>query len=115
MSVHPCCQFASRSAACSTRRQRTTQAGPLSSSFLSRLRELARWLAPAAVLALLPKCPLCLAAYVAPRNRRQPLAASRDSGANVASDPVQRVPAAYRNPITAANDRPTRSALGRAQ
>ena len=32
---------------------------------LQRGLEMARWLAPSATLALLPKCPACVAAYVA--------------------------------------------------
>ncbi|HWX18286.1 MAG TPA: hypothetical protein VN578_00120 [Candidatus Binatia bacterium] len=45
-----------------------TRAGDSARRPVSRLRrggELAGWLVPSAALALLPKCPLCLAAYVA--------------------------------------------------
>jgi Flp pilus assembly protein TadB len=32
---------------------------------VSRLHELARWIAPGAALAIVPKCPACIAAYIA--------------------------------------------------
>ena len=35
------------------------------SSALQRVRELAKWAGPGAVLFLMPKCPACVAAYVA--------------------------------------------------
>jgi hypothetical protein len=35
------------------------------STWLRRAREVAGWLIPGALLALIPKCPICLAAYVA--------------------------------------------------
>ena len=35
------------------------------STWLRRAREVAGWLVPGALLALMPKCPLCLVAYVA--------------------------------------------------
>jgi len=47
MSTHTCCQ-------------KPGQAG-----WRGRIRKVAGWLLPGTVLALMPKCPMCLAAYVA--------------------------------------------------
>ncbi len=55
MNVRHCCQFNTR-AGDNTRRP---------ASGLCRVGEIAGWIVPSAMLALLPKCPICLAAYVA--------------------------------------------------
>jgi len=43
----------------------TTRAGVRPRPFFRRLRDAAGWVVPGAVLVLLPKCPVCIAAYVA--------------------------------------------------
>lgn len=50
MSTHRCCVAAT---------------GVQRSTFLRRCLDIAEWIVPGAILALLPKCPLCLAAYLA--------------------------------------------------
>jgi hypothetical protein len=55
MNSHPCCQSKPRADGGVARR----------SPRLRRLRELAGVLLPGTLLALMPKCPMCLAAYVA--------------------------------------------------
>jgi Flp pilus assembly protein TadB len=55
VNAHPCCQI-------------KTRAGENSRRLASRWRRVgtvAGWIVPSATLALLPKCPMCVAAYVA--------------------------------------------------
>jgi len=40
-------------------------AGKTAPSLVRRVSDLLRWMIPAALLAILPKCPLCIAAYIA--------------------------------------------------
>ena len=55
MNVHPCCQV--KTGAGDNARRPT--------SWLCRGGEIAGWIVPGVTLALLPKCPACVAAYVA--------------------------------------------------
>lgn len=58
MSPHPCCRAGGAAATASQ-----TNAAPV--RFIRRIRNAAGWIAPTVGLALLPKCPLCVAAYLA--------------------------------------------------
>ena len=66
MSVHPCCEVRQGGFEGKLAKMRRRDGNQeRQSSFLRRLLDFSGWLLPGAALALLPKCPLCLAAYIA--------------------------------------------------
>jgi hypothetical protein len=62
--AHPCCEGVST---CSSRtaEARVALGDPRAPTFVRRSLDLAGWIVPSGILALLPKCPACLIAYFA--------------------------------------------------
>jgi hypothetical protein len=68
VNAHLCCQVAERGPTMSylaTTEARVTDSSPWSATLLRRCFYVVRLLIPGAILALLPKCPVCIAAYFA--------------------------------------------------
>ena len=64
MSAHRCCEVAAQGSGRKTIVGRIADGRPNAFTFVRRCPDIAGWVVPGAVLALLPKCPACLAAYV---------------------------------------------------
>ena len=66
MSSHLCCEIKQGGQENKRARVRKEDRSPKQSrSFFERFKNFAGWLLPSATLILLPKCPLCLAGYIA--------------------------------------------------
>jgi hypothetical protein len=65
VNVPCCCQFASGSSVLKAARARITHGGPARPSLARRCVDFGGWIVPTGILALLPKCPACIAAYFA--------------------------------------------------
>jgi hypothetical protein len=63
VSTHHCCEAAPTDSDCAPAAGRPNDPGRPRAR--ARWLELARWALPGTVLALLPKCPMCIAAYIA--------------------------------------------------
>jgi len=64
MNAHSCCEITASDSAPKTMAARTTNV-ETPPSFARRYLDVAEWIIPGAILAILPKCPGCLAAYIA--------------------------------------------------
>ena len=65
MSVHRCCKGAAGSSGTEPPAAWTADGRPKALTFARRCLDIAGWMVPGAILSLLPKCPACLAAYIA--------------------------------------------------
>jgi len=61
MKANRCCNMASRDASHETTKDRIRVSNPQRPTLVRRLLENAGWMVPGAILALLPKCPVCVA------------------------------------------------------
>jgi hypothetical protein len=65
MKEHGCCAVAASGSGRPTIAARNSDVDRQTRKFVRRLLDIAGWIIPGAILALLPKCPACLAAYFA--------------------------------------------------
>jgi len=65
MKDHRCCTVAVSGSGRKTIAARNSEADRQTRKLVRRFRDIAGWIIPGAILILLPKCPACLAAYVA--------------------------------------------------
>ena len=65
MNTHRCCEVAANDSRSEPFAAPTTDGEPPPLTFARRCLDIAGWMVPGATLALLPKCPACLAAYMA--------------------------------------------------
>jgi len=65
VSGHGCCECVLTSSTPRTTTARIAVGDPHPRSLVRRCLDVARWIIPSGILALLPKCPACLAAYFA--------------------------------------------------
>ena len=65
MSAHRCCDAASIGTDCETSAARSVYRAAQAPTLARRRLDIRGWIVSGTVLALLPKCPACLAAYVA--------------------------------------------------
>jgi hypothetical protein len=63
--THCCCEAGEADADREQNGAQTADGGAPPLTLARRCMEMARWMVPGAVLVLLPKCPACLAAYIA--------------------------------------------------
>lgn len=63
MTTHNCCQAVSNRVNPTSTQTRIATGGPRPRGMMRRVRDIAGWILSGGILALLPKCPACLAAY----------------------------------------------------
>jgi len=65
MRARSCCDIASSDSAREPFEAHVVKTDPQQPASAHRSLDVARWMIPGAILVLLPKCPMCLAAYIA--------------------------------------------------